>query len=124
MSAPQVPQPILKLPFAAVLLAGGQSRRMGKDKAWLDWEGQPLWQVQLGKLQTLHPAKLMIACREEQALTPVGGVELVLDPPDNQGPLPAILRCLELARLPLLVLGVDMPQMTADLLQSIVADEG
>ncbi|NJO18905.1 MAG: NTP transferase domain-containing protein, partial [Spirulinaceae cyanobacterium RM2_2_10] len=30
--------------FAALILAGGQSSRLGTDKAWLDWQGQPLLQ--------------------------------------------------------------------------------
>lgn len=108
-------------PFAAALLAGGQSRRMGQDKALLDWGGQPLWQVQLGKIATLNPARVLLSCREEQALSPVPlGVQTVYDPPGNQGPLPAIWRCLDQVRLPLLVLGVDMPGMTADFLGEIV----
>lgn len=111
----------LTTPFAAALLAGGQSRRMGQDKALLDWGGKPLWQVQLGKIATLNPARVLLSCREEQALSPVPlGVQTVYDPPDNQGPLPAIWRCLEQVRLPLLVLGVDMPGMTADFLGEIV----
>lgn len=108
-------------PFAAALLAGGQSRRMGQDKALLDWGGKPLWQVQLGKIATLNPARVLLSCREEQALSPVPlGVQTVYDPPGNQGPLPAIWRCLDQVRLPLLVLGVDMPGMTADFLGEIV----
>ena len=108
-------------PFAAALLAGGQSRRMGQDKALLDWGGKPLWQVQLGKVAALNPARVLLSCREEQALSPVPpGVQPVYDPPDNQGPLPAIWRCLVQVRLPLLVLGVDMPGMAADFLGGIV----
>lgn len=108
-------------PFAAALLAGGQSRRMGQDKALLEWQGEPLWRVQLGKIASLNPARLLISCREEQGLSPVPlGVQPVYDPPDNQGPLPAIWRCLDQVRLPLLVLGVDMPGMTAEFLGKIV----
>ncbi|MBO0696335.1 MAG: NTP transferase domain-containing protein, partial [Verrucomicrobia bacterium] len=41
--------------ISAVLLAGGQSRRMGTDKATLPFRGKPLWQIQLGLLRELEP---------------------------------------------------------------------
>ena len=105
--------------FAAALIAGGQSRRMGQDKAWLDWQGQPLWQFQLGKLKELNPALLLVSCREEQRITSEGA-EVLHDPADNQGPLPALARCLSRARTPLLVLAVDMPHVTVPLLCELV----
>jgi len=110
-----------KQPFAAVLLAGGQSRRMRRDKALLDWEGQPLWQHQLATLRELNPARLLLSCRREQNLD-ASGAEVLFDPPDNPGPLPALARCLHVAHLPLLALAVDMPHMTADFLQSLVTE--
>lgn len=105
--------------FAAALIAGGQSTRMGRDKAWLDWQGEPLWQVQLAKLAALSPALLMIASREEQRLVAEGTV-LVTDPPGNEGPLPALARCLERAQLPVLALAVDMPRVNVPMLREIL----
>lgn len=105
--------------FAAALIAGGQSTRMGRDKAWLEWQGHPLWRVQLGKLAELSPALLIIACREEQRLIAEGTV-LMTDPPGHEGPLPALARCLERAHLPVLALAVDMPRVTAPLLREIL----
>lgn len=105
--------------FAAVLMAGGQSRRMRQDKAWLDWQGEPLWQVQLRKLAQLRPFKLLISCREEQRLTSPEA-ENLYDPPGNQGPLPALARCLERVQMPLLVVAVDMPRVTADFLRELI----
>ncbi len=102
--------------FAAALLAGGKSSRMGTDKALLDWRGVPLWRHQLGKLIELNPDRLLLSCREEQNLKNVFA-ELVFDPPDNPGPMGAIFRCLEMTQLPLLVLAVDMPAMTVDFLK-------
>lgn len=106
-------------PFAAALLAGGASTRMGTDKALLDWHGVPLWRAQLGKLMDLNPAWLLLSCRENQHLKNVFA-EFVFDPPDNPGPMGAIARCLEITRLPLLVLAVDMPHMTPAFLRSML----
>lgn len=89
---------------------------MGRDKARLDWQGRPLWQAQLDKLRALQPARLLVACREEQGLhhPPVAGVEWLFDPAgDDSGPLGAIERALTAAALPLLVLAVDLPAMPA-----------
>jgi molybdopterin-guanine dinucleotide biosynthesis protein A len=109
--------------FAAVLLCGGRSTRMGRDKAFLDWDGRPLWQVQLEKLQQLSPQRLLVSCREEQNI--VSDAERVFDPIDsNDGPLGAITRCLELVRMPLLVLAVDMPWMTVECLREHILPGG
>jgi len=34
--------------LSAVLLAGGESTRMGRDKATLEWRGLPFWACQFG----------------------------------------------------------------------------
>lgn len=113
-------------PFAALLLAGGQSSRMGQDKAQLAWAGQPLWQAQARKLQALQPACLFIACREEQRLhesaPPDLQAEWLFDPPgQGSGPMLPILQALQQAARPLLVLAVDMPDMTPAFLAEILA---
>jgi len=108
--------------FAALLLAGGRSQRMGADKALLSWQGRPLWQVQLEKLLELEPHRCLVACREEQYLhvEPADpDVEWLFDPEkDEDGPLGAIARALHSTSLPLVVLAVDMPFMTVDFLRT------
>ncbi|MFM7605871.1 MAG: molybdenum cofactor guanylyltransferase [Prosthecobacter sp.] len=109
--------------FAAVLLCGGRSTRMGRDKTFIIWQGRPLWQVQLEKLQLLAPERLLISCREEQNI--VSDAEMIFDPIDaNDGPLGAITRCLEFVQTPLLVLAVDMPWMTVEFLRDQVLPGG
>lgn len=123
--------------FSAALLAGGRSSRMGRDKAFLDWQGRPLWRVQIEKLIDLQPSQLFLAAREEQnfanALAEAqlsAAVELLIDPVgEDRGPIAAIARCLRRAAQPLLVLAVDMPQMTTaflreSLLSQAAADKG
>lgn len=115
MSAEETKQP----PFVAVLLAGGKSSRMGRDKALLDWCGAALWRVQLGKLIELNPDRLLLSRRGEQEFKTLLA-DHVIDPPENPGPLGAIVRCLEISRLPLLVLAVDMPCVTTTFLKSMI----
>lgn len=98
---------------------------MKHDKALLDWRGQPLWQVQLDKLQALQPARLLLSCRREQQLTPPEGIEVVFDPENtDDGPLDAITRCLERVQMPLLVLAVDMPWMSVEFLRQKLTSGG
>jgi molybdenum cofactor guanylyltransferase len=107
-------------PFAAALLAGGRSTRMKQDKALIHWHGQDLWQAQLHKLQSLGAARVLLSCRSDQPLfvSPSDEVELMHDPEGaDDGPLGAITRCLEQVQMPLLVLAVDMPWMTAAFLR-------
>jgi molybdopterin-guanine dinucleotide biosynthesis protein A len=113
------------LPFSALLLAGGRSVRMGQDKALLDCGGQPLWWIQARKLQALRPMRLFIACREEQGLhqtcAPDLPIEWIFDPPGSDvGPMGPIIRTMEQAQNSLLVLAVDMPDMSARFLKDEV----
>ena len=117
--------PINPPPFAALLLAGGRSRRMGQDKALLEWCGRPLWRVQVEKLLKLGPAHTLVACRAEQGLenygTPVGGITFLPDPPgEDLGPIAAIARALEQTELPVLALAVDAPLLTGEFLRDHV----
>ena len=109
--------------FTAALLAGGRSTRMGQDKAWLPWRGQPLWRVQLEKLAALAPTRLIVSCRADQGFAG-HALDVIPDAPDNPGPLGAIASCLREAQMPLLVLAVDMPFMTAELLSLLLQHVG
>jgi FdhD protein len=104
--------------FAAALIAGGRSRRLGQDKAFLPWPELPLWRMQLAKLAALQPAELLLAGRADQPWDDLGGVTFQPDPLDEDaGPLKSVIRCLEHAEAPLVVLAVDMPAMEAEFLK-------
>ena len=56
--------------LSAVLLAGGESRRMGTDKATFLFRGKPLWQVQLETLRKLRPAEIFLSARTDPSWRP------------------------------------------------------
>ena len=105
--------------LTAVLLAGGDSRRMGRDKATILFRGEPLWQRQIELLRGLHPEKIFVSAREEPAWLP-GATELLLDEPPSRGPLSGMAKALAAMQAShLAVLAVDMPFMTSEQMQFV-----
>jgi molybdopterin-guanine dinucleotide biosynthesis protein A len=99
--------------LTAVLFVGGESRRMGKDKATLTLNGEPLWSRQVRVLRELHPARVMISARKKPEWCPAD-VELALDEPPSRGPLSGLVAALEkIQTTHVLVLAVDLPQATS-----------
>ncbi len=109
------------IPFAAVLLAGGLSRRMGRDKALLPLpDGRLLWQRQLDVLRALEPAELFFSGPAREGFPP--DVPLLPDATPGLGPLSGIAAALAAMRSPLLVvLAVDLPRMTTGFLRGLLA---
>jgi molybdopterin-guanine dinucleotide biosynthesis protein A len=98
--------------ISAVLLAGGESRRMGQDKATLLFRGKPLWQIQLELLRKLEPAEIHVSGRTDPAWRP-DDVQFVADEPPSRGPLSGLAASLARVRSAhLLALAIDMPFMT------------
>jgi molybdopterin-guanine dinucleotide biosynthesis protein A len=97
--------------LSAVLLAGGESRRMGKDKATALFRGKPLWQIQLDLLRKLQPVQIFVSARTDPKWRPAD-VEFVADEPPSRGPLSGIAASLGRIRTKhLLTLAIDMPFM-------------
>ena len=102
--------------FSAVILAGGRSSRMGRDKAWLPLDGQPLLARQIAVVRRLNPMELFVSGRADTDYRSLGCPRLT-DAFANAGPLAGIAAGLEAASVPLvLVLAVDMPDMTSAML--------
>ena len=107
--------------FSAVLLAGGESRRMGRDKATIQVEGQPLWRRQLELLRSLGPQQVFISARTRPDWLP-DNVELLLDDSPSRGPFSGLTKALDAMRTThLIALAVDMPFITGDQLRELVS---
>jgi molybdenum cofactor guanylyltransferase len=103
--------------LTAVLLAGGESRRMGRDKATFLFHRKPLWQVQLETLRRLRPVGIFVSARTNPSWLPVGA-QFVADIPPSRGPLSGLAASLvKVHTLHLLALAVDMPFMTGNYLR-------
>src|SRR5437763_2151404 len=108
--------------FSAVLLAGGESRRMGRDKATMKFEGEPLWRRQMQLLRALDPQKLFVSARTKPEWLPDDAGLLVDDPP-SRGPLSGLTKALAAMRTThLIALAVDMPFMTVAELRKLLDD--
>lgn len=95
--------------ISAVLLAGGESRRMGQDKATLVFRGKPLWQHQLEKLRALTPFEIFVSAREDPAWRP-DDAPFVKDVSPSRGPLSGLAATLGRVRTThLLALAIDVP---------------
>ncbi|MCB1089029.1 MAG: formate dehydrogenase accessory sulfurtransferase FdhD, partial [Verrucomicrobiae bacterium] len=96
---------------------------MGSDKAFLDWNGRPLYVTQLEKLHSIAtPGRLLLSARRGQAFPDyLTDVTLVWDTSDDLGPIGALRDCLK--RLTpdenLLFLAVDLPRMSESFLDRL-----
>ena len=107
--------------LSAVLLVGGESRRMGTDKATFLFQEKPLWQVQLETLQTLEPKEIFVSARIDPPWRP-DDVVFVGDVPPSRGPLSGL--CASMNRLStshLLALAIDLPLMSNNYLEFLCA---
>mgnify|MGYP002863181830 CR=1 FL=1 len=103
--------------ISAAVLAGGCSRRMGRDKAALTLGGQSLIALQVQKFRTLGIRDIMLSGYGR----PLPGCRNVEDIYPHRGPLSGIHACLAAAENEAcLALSVDMPLLPAEALRELV----
>ena len=111
--------------FSAVVLAAGRSSRMGRDKALLERGGQPLWRRQREVLRAAGAAEVFLSARDDQPWAHAATVQfdaVVRDVEADCGPLAGIVAAFDRATQPwLIVLAIDLPAMTAEYLQQLMA---
>ncbi|NDC74254.1 molybdenum cofactor guanylyltransferase [bacterium] len=120
--APNPPEACTR--FSAVLLTGGRSLRMGLDKALLPHpsSGQPLVLHQLETLRAAGAKEVFLSIRNGTDYPQVSADLSRLHDDGSRGPMAGIAAALAAAREPhLLVLAVDLPDVTPALLRKWLA---
>jgi len=108
--------------FSALILAGGQSSRMGRDKALLEIDGVTLLARQIQLVRSLGATDILISARAEANYS-APSCRILRDELLDAGPLAGIARGLDEMREPLLlVLAVDMANLHAEFLKQLHAE--
>lgn len=105
---------------AGIILAGGQSRRMGADKAFVEFEGRALIERVLAALQPVCEEIVIVANAPEPYAR--FGRRVLPDTLPDFGPLAGLHAGLNAIGVELgVVVAVDMPFLNATLLRALIA---
>lgn len=110
-------------PVSGLVLCGGRSTRMGRDKARLDLEGRTLIERAIGVLAPLcaHGGEVLLACGADERYGELGP-RLCRDRSPGAGPLAGIEAGLAAARPGwVCVLAVDMPRVRPAHFESLLS---
>lgn len=105
--------------FGGAVLAGGRSSRMGRDKALLLWEGEPLIQRVVEVVTSVCDKVSIIACRPKRFS--FLGLDVYPDEVCNMGPLGGIytaLRVTDAERV--FCVACDMPFLDAETIRGML----
>lgn len=104
---------------AGIVLCGGLSSRMGRDKAWLPWRGRPLLGHVVDRL-ALAVDEILVVAAPGQPLPPVSA-RIVRDRAPHLGPLAGIREGLEsIESRCAFITSTDAPFLTPRFVQALV----
>ncbi|HEX5175673.1 MAG TPA: molybdenum cofactor guanylyltransferase [Chthoniobacteraceae bacterium] len=106
--------------WSGVVLAGGKSRRMGRDKATLLFRGRPLWEHQMRTLREAGATDVFLSAQRAFPDAAARNIPVVTDLAADKGPLAGISAALaHAAHEYVLVLAVDLPLVPAAFLHEL-----
>lgn len=113
--------------LAGIILAGGRSRRMGQDKAALEWDGRPMLNVIADAIGARCRPVLVAAAESSQAYAELGAdsdLTWITDEQVGAGPLGGIVAALTAAKesgaAAAFVCATDMPLVDAELVDELL----
>ncbi len=108
------------LPVTVAIMAGGKSSRMGQDKAFVPFQGQPMIELVLGRVAGLGRETILITNKPEPFR--YLGLPMFADVMPDCGPLGGIYTAVHHAAHPhTLVVACDMPWLNRNLLAYLLS---
>ncbi|MFB6374970.1 MAG: molybdenum cofactor guanylyltransferase, partial [Bradymonadaceae bacterium] len=105
----------MTIPRQIAILAGGDSTRMGRDKAAIRYDGEPLL-VRIARRATTAADEVCVVGRERPEDWPLAHVPFVPDRFPDRGPLEGLRCALRHFRAPTALVACDMPLLTSEAL--------
>ena len=106
-------------PIQSLVLVGGKSTRMGRDKSQIDYHGKPQWQFMADILRGVH-LDVFLSCRQEQTGL-YDNENLIVDTFTDLGPFGAILSAFrENPNTAWLVVACDLPLLTENTIKTLM----
>ena len=103
-----------------VILCGGYSRRMGRDKAFLQHQGKYFLEIALDNMEGLVD-DCYLSCRQDQVDLFQGFGKCIPDLEGGEGPLGGIVSLFGVIKTSMLILPCDMPALNHNVLSRITA---
>jgi len=104
----------------AIILAGGKSTRMGRDKALLPIGGRPMIEGIIEQLRTVF-SEVIISAADDSKYS-FKGVTVIPDEVADEGPFQGIICAMRRARFPVcLVISCDIPEVPVRLVRRMIA---
>lgn len=106
---------------SAIVLAGGQGRRIGVKKHLLEIGGLSLLEIVVARVSVVSDDVIVVASPADSASTQINGAQVVSDVVPGRGPLSGLHAGLRVARFDrALLVACDMPFLSAALLHHLV----
>ncbi|HMR86720.1 MAG TPA: molybdenum cofactor guanylyltransferase [Saprospiraceae bacterium] len=102
-----------------VVLMGGKSSRMGRDKSLLEIEDQPLYKI-AGQKLSIYCNQVFLSVNEQQKAENTYEYPCITDQYEAQGPIGAMLSCMHKLEKSILFLACDMPFISSDDIKTLI----
>ncbi|MBE9203561.1 cyclic pyranopterin monophosphate synthase MoaC [Synechocystis salina LEGE 06099] len=113
---------VKQTPLYGLVLTGGKSKRMGKDKALIDYQGQPHGQY-IYDLLSKYCEQVFLSARPGQWQgTPLENLPTLVDEGESTGPMSGILTALQsYPRFNWLIIACDLAYINSTMVEKLIA---